>query len=504
MEEGRNLAQVKHNNVVTIYGADEQEGRVALWMEYVQGQTIHELVAKQGTLSADEATAVGVELCRALAAVHARDLVHGDIKAQNVMRESGGRIVLMDFSTSRAAAATEGSKGRFVGTPLYMAPELFKGESVSNQSDVYSLGVLLFYMVTGKYPVKAETADELREAHKKGEQVLLSDVRPDLPDDFVAAVEKALARDSHGRFQSAGALKAALMKGAGLAVPPSVWRCIATWSGSLVGLAASLGFLGFVTSMNFNVSLHIPPEFQSGSMLDSFMWGFRATIPMAYYMWGVIKPTALILAVVILFLVLSGRWQFRDVAKQLGRVRRKLLDPLDPMAIVAGFFLLSLGAIAALSWAFQDVIDAMDRMYAAYSMKDVDVAILGPDLADYHMLRKQLFSVLILGLVVAAAIVLPYLKTRIGAGAVLMMKAATVVMLLVTAVVMVIPYRLLWHSESEQIEFEERKAFIIARNPPDLFLYIPTHPEESHLVVTENDPRLERGSGRVIGDIFEE
>ena len=232
MEEGRNLAQVKHNNVVTIYGADEQEGRVALWMEYVQGQTIHELVAKQGTLSADEATAVGVELCRALAAVHARDLVHGDIKAQNVMRESGGRIVLMDFSTSRAAAATEGSKGRFVGTPLYMAPELFKGESVSNQSDVYSLGVLLFYMVTGKYPVKAETADELREAHKKGEQVLLSDVRPDLPDDFVAAVEKALARDSHGRFQSAGALKAALMKGAGLAVPPSVWRRIATWSGS--------------------------------------------------------------------------------------------------------------------------------------------------------------------------------------------------------------------------------------------------------------------------------
>ena len=167
-------------------------------------------------------------------------------------------------------------------------------------------------------------------------------------------------------------------------------------------------------------------------------------------------------------------------------------------------FLLSLGAIAALSWAFQDVIDAVDRMYAAYSMKDVDVAILGPDLADYHMLRKQLFSVLILGLVVAAAIVLPYLKTRIGAGAVLMMKAATVVMLLVTAVVMVIPYRLLWHSESEQIEFEERKAFIIARNPPDLFLYIPTHPEESHLVVTENDPRLERGSGRVIGDIFEE
>ena len=73
----------------------------------------------------------------------------------------------------------------------------------------------------------------------------------------------------------------------------------------LVGLAASLGFLGFVTSMNFNVSLHIPPEFQSGSMLDSFMWGFRATIPMAYYMWGVIKPTALILAVVILF------WCFR-------------------------------------------------------------------------------------------------------------------------------------------------------------------------------------------------
>jgi hypothetical protein len=137
-------------------------------------------------------------------------------------------------------------------------------------------------------------------------------------------------------------------------------------------------------------------------------------------------------------------------------------------------------------------------------MKDVDVAILGPDLAGYTILRKRLYSILILVLAVAAAIVLPYLRNRMGPGVVRLMKATTVVMILVAAVFMVTPYRLLWHNESELVAFEGRKAFIIARNPPDLFLYIPTAPEESHVVVNENDPRIERGPDRVMADIFEE
>ena len=91
---------------------------------------------------------IGLDLCAALAAVHGARLLHRDLKAQNVMRESGGRIVLMDFGTGEELAGTN----RLVGTPLYLAPEIFSGEKASVQSDLYSLGVLLFYLVTGKFP----------------------------------------------------------------------------------------------------------------------------------------------------------------------------------------------------------------------------------------------------------------------------------------------------------------------------------------------------------------
>jgi len=502
MEEGRNLARVKHNNVVTIYGADEQEGRVALWMEYVQGQTLHDLATKQGTVSAEEAASMGIELCQALAAVHAQGLIHGDIKGQNVMREAGGRVVLMDFSTSRAAETAEGPEGRYLGTPLYMAPELFRGEPNSHQSDVYALGVLLFYMVTGTYPVKAQTIQGLREAHQRGEQVLLADVSRTLPDEFVAVVEKALARDPDKRFQSAQELETALAEFVEVA-PPPMWKRVAIWMGTLVAIPAALTLLGFVTSMSASISLHVPPTFQSETVLDYLIWGVRATIPMAYYMWGAIMPTALVLAALIFFFVFSGKWQFGNVGNELARIRRRWLDGMDPMAIAAGFFLVSLGAVVGLSWAFQDVIDAMDRMYAARSMVGVDVAILAPEYADYHMLRKQLFSILILALAVAAGIVFPYLGPRMSIRAVRIMKAATLVMILATAVVMVYPYRLLWHSEFQQVEFEGRKAFVVSENPPDLLLYIPTRPEESRLVVQENDPRIEWGVDREMGDIFE-
>ena len=501
MEEGKNLAQVKHQNVVTVYGADEHEGRVALWMEFVQGETLQALVSKQGPLSAEEATSIGADLCDALAAVHAKDLLHGDIKAANVMRESGGRVVLMDFSTSRAAQAADGSKPRFVGTPLYMAPELFRGESVSVQSDVYSLGVLLYYMVTGKYPVKANTAKELRRAHERGEQILLSEVRSDLPDDFVAAVEGALARDPRERPQSAEALKAALPHTEEAA--SSVWRRVAIWTGVLGGVAASLGFLGFVTSMNFNVTLHVPPEFASESVFDYFIWGVRAMIPAGYYVWDSIKPAILLVAAVILFLMLSGRWKLRDVVNQLVRKRRQLLDRFDPLAIAAGFFLLGLGSIVALGWMFQDVSDAMDRMYSSSAMSGVDLAALGPDWASYHILRKRLYSLLIFVLALFAAGAFPYLRNRMKPNVVRLMKAATVLMILVAAVMMVIPYRLLWHTKLELVAFEGHNAFIIARNPPDLFLYVPASPDQSRVVVDETDPRIERGQDRVFEEIFE-
>ena len=200
LEEARRLARIRHEHVVSVYGAEEHEGRVGLWMELVRGESLEQRVRAKGPLSAAEAAQIGEQLCAALSAVHAAGLVHRDVKAQNVILEISGRTVLMDFGTGEELRQSAGSN-RLVGTPLYLAPEIFTGEPATVQSDIYSVGVLLFYLVTGEFPVKASSMQELARAHSQ-EKRRLRDVRPNLPEAFEASVERALQRDPARRFRT--------------------------------------------------------------------------------------------------------------------------------------------------------------------------------------------------------------------------------------------------------------------------------------------------------------
>jgi serine/threonine protein kinase len=225
IEEGRLLARVRHPNVITVYGAERVAGQVGLWTEFVRGRTLEQWIREQGPLSAQEATAVGIDLCGALAAVHGAGLLHRDIKARNVMREAGGRIVLMDFGAGRESAALA-SNGLATGTPLYLAPEVFEGHPASARSDIYSLSVLLYFLVTGSYPVPGRSLEEIREAHRQGRRILLRDARPDLSEAFVDAVEKGLVADPAARHETAGAFHRALRKtqGSGVLALPHAAR----------------------------------------------------------------------------------------------------------------------------------------------------------------------------------------------------------------------------------------------------------------------------------------
>lgn len=211
IEEGRLLARVRHPNVVAIYGAQRHDGRTGLWMEYIQGRTLEHLLREQGPLSAREATSIGVELCHALAAVHEAGLIHRDVKAQNVMRESGGRVVLMDFGAGVEAGPKTVGSPQSIGTPLYVAPEVLRGATPTVRSDIYSLGVLLYYIVTGSYPVEGANVAEVRDAHASQLRRRLRDRRPDLPGRFVSAIERAIAKDPVDRFSSAGDLEVDLI-----------------------------------------------------------------------------------------------------------------------------------------------------------------------------------------------------------------------------------------------------------------------------------------------------
>jgi tRNA A-37 threonylcarbamoyl transferase component Bud32 len=218
-------------------------------MEFVKGRTLANLLQTHGAFGAREAAGIGVDLCRALAAVHGAGLMHGDVKAHNVMREAGGRTVLMDFGTGKDLGLDRLAREAddFAGTPLYVAPEVFAGEPRTKVAEIYSLGVLLYHLVTNAYPVDGRSRNELEQAHRNRERTRLRDARPDLPEEFIAAVECAAAVDPRERYASAGAFEAALVRFIGgdrnVEPAPLPWTVIA--------ITAALSTLAIVAGLMY-------------------------------------------------------------------------------------------------------------------------------------------------------------------------------------------------------------------------------------------------------------
>lgn len=197
VEEARRQASVRHPNVVTIHGMDRFEGRLGLWMEWIDGEPLDRLLEERGAFSADEAAQIGIELCRALAAVHGAGLTHRDVKTTNVMREVGGRIVLMDFG-----ASTRSDDPRWSGTLAYLPPGTSPRDSSGVGDDIYALGVTLYRLTGDAYPRDADDG--------AGRVVPLRDRNPTLPHAFVEVVDRAIDPDPAKRFRSAGELEHAL------------------------------------------------------------------------------------------------------------------------------------------------------------------------------------------------------------------------------------------------------------------------------------------------------
>ena len=207
IQEGRMLARVRHPNVATIYGAEMIDGRIGLWMEFVRGRTFEALLRSGHQFSWFDVVAIGQELCRAVSAVHAAGVLHRDIKAQNVMRADDGRVVLMDFGTGHDQTDGDASPA---GTPLYLAPEVFRRQPATVRSDIYSIGVLLYRLLSGAYPVEARTLADLREVHARGTRNDLRTARPDLPPGVVRIVSRAIEADPARRYATCDELAAEL------------------------------------------------------------------------------------------------------------------------------------------------------------------------------------------------------------------------------------------------------------------------------------------------------
>jgi len=242
LQEARRLARIRHPHVVHVYGAERHEEQIGLWMEFVRGRSLDDIVREEGAIDAAETAHIGIDLCSALSAVHGAGLLHRDVKAQNVIREDSGRLVLMDFGTGEEMTDRT---PRLAGTPIYLAPEVLARRPASVQSDIYAIGVLLFYALTGAFPVVGESLDALAAAHKEGRYRTVRELQPRVPAGIARVVDRALAPDPRRRYASASAMEAALhqaldtLPGRRPALA-NQWWIVLTMVAAIVGLVAAV------------------------------------------------------------------------------------------------------------------------------------------------------------------------------------------------------------------------------------------------------------------------
>jgi serine/threonine protein kinase len=212
-KEATHAAALVHPNIVTIHDVGESEGLLYFAMEYVEGQTLSELIHERGPLQVSEALAILKQVASALDYAHEQGYVHRDVKPTNILIDERGRAVLTDFGIVKAADGTSLTRtGTLVGTPEYMSPEQVRGLEVDRRSDVYSLGVVAYEMLAGKAPFGGDTASILH-SHVYEQPSPLDEVSPKVPVGVAKVVGRALQKDPQERYHTASDLAEALEAG---------------------------------------------------------------------------------------------------------------------------------------------------------------------------------------------------------------------------------------------------------------------------------------------------
>jgi eukaryotic-like serine/threonine-protein kinase len=199
--EARAVAQLNHPHVVTVIDAGEDEGAPYIVFEYVEGETLKERIRRLGRLPVSEAVAYAIEIGRALESAHANRLVHRDVKPQNVLIDPDGRAKVTDFGIARSLEAKGlTATGRVLGTTDYVSPEQALGREVTGQSDIYSLGIVLYEMLTGETPFHADTQVAVAMKHVRDPLPDVQRRRPEISATLAAVVERSTAKETQNRY----------------------------------------------------------------------------------------------------------------------------------------------------------------------------------------------------------------------------------------------------------------------------------------------------------------
>jgi serine/threonine-protein kinase len=200
--EAKNAAALSHPNIVSIYDRGEAEGTYYIAMEYLEGRSLKELIVARGPAPVTVAVEYARQILSALRFAHRHGIVHRDIKPHNVLVDAEGRVKVTDFGIARAGTSQMTEAGSIVGTAQYLSPEQARGANVDQRSDVYSLGIVLYELLTGSVPFNGDTPVEIAMKHLSTLPEPPSAKRPEIPRDLDLIVLRALAKDPDDRYQS--------------------------------------------------------------------------------------------------------------------------------------------------------------------------------------------------------------------------------------------------------------------------------------------------------------
>jgi eukaryotic-like serine/threonine-protein kinase len=204
-QEARNVANLSHPNIVTVHDVGQDGNTYYMVMEFVDGPDLKKIIKSDGPLSVERTLNIAVQMCHGIGYAHRAGLVHADVKPQNILMAEGDRVKVTDFGIAQALALIKPQERQKIvwGSPHYFSPEQAQGEYPSPAADVYSIGIVIFEMLTGRLPFQGGDQQELAMAHIRDTPPRISELNPRVPTSLDQIVQRVLAKDPRQRFSKA-------------------------------------------------------------------------------------------------------------------------------------------------------------------------------------------------------------------------------------------------------------------------------------------------------------